>query len=137
MKYVYDDGGRSEAGYKGITGDCVVRSIAIASGIPYKKVYKDLFDVAKEKKVKKASPRNGVGKKVYHDYILKLGFEWVPKMKIGSGCTTHLRDGELPKGNLIASCSKHLVAVIDGVIHDTYDPSRDGTRCVYGYYIKK
>ena len=22
----------------------------------------------------------------------------------------------------------------DGVVHDTYDPSRDGTRCVYGYW---
>jgi hypothetical protein len=26
--------------------------------------------------------------------------------------------------------------VIDGVIHDTFDPSRGGTRCVYGYWIK-
>jgi hypothetical protein len=24
--------------------------------------------------------------------------------------------------------------VIDGVIHDTHDCSRNGTRCVYGYY---
>ena len=30
--------------------------------------------------------------------------------------------------------SRHMCAVIDGVIHDTYDPSRDGTRAVYGYY---
>jgi hypothetical protein len=30
--------------------------------------------------------------------------------------------------------SRHLVAVIDGVIHDTHDCSRDGTRCVYGYF---
>jgi len=29
---------------------------------------------------------------------------------------------------------RHLTAVIDGVIHDTHDPSRDGTRSVYGYY---
>jgi hypothetical protein len=33
--------------------------------------------------------------------------------------------------------SKHYCAVIDGVIHDTSDPSRDGTRCVYGYWIKE
>ena len=24
--------------------------------------------------------------------------------------------------------------MIDGVIHDTYDPTRGGTRCVYGYW---
>ena len=27
-----------------------------------------------------------------------------------------------------------MSAVIDGVIRDTHDPGRDGTRCVYGYY---
>jgi len=25
--------------------------------------------------------------------------------------------------------------VIDGVLHDTHDCSRDGTRCVYGYWL--
>jgi hypothetical protein len=57
-------------------------------------------------------------------------------MAIGSGCTVHLRDGELPQGRLIVAVSKHIVTVIDGVIRDTHDPSRDGTRCVYGYWRK-
>ena len=34
MKWVYDDGGRAAAGYKGKTGDCVARAIAIASSLP-------------------------------------------------------------------------------------------------------
>jgi hypothetical protein len=55
-------------------------------------------------------------------------------MKIGSGCRVHLRERELPSGRLIVSVSRHMVAVIDGVIHDTHDPSRGGTRCVYGYW---
>jgi hypothetical protein len=55
-------------------------------------------------------------------------------MAIGQGCRTHLRADELPSGRPIVSVSKHLVAVIDGVIHDIYDCSRDGTRCVYGYF---
>ena len=37
----YNDGGRSKAGFKGDARDCVVRSIAIATGLPYKKVYDD------------------------------------------------------------------------------------------------
>ena len=57
-------------------------------------------------------------------------------MAIGSGCKVHLRADELPSGRLIVSVSKHLTAVIDGVIHDNHDPSRDGTRCVYGYFSK-
>jgi hypothetical protein len=53
-------------------------------------------------------------------------------MQIGSGCTVHL----LPSGKLVVSVSKHLTAVIDGVIHDTHDCSRAETRCVYGYWNK-
>ena len=30
-----------------------------------------------------------------------------------------------------------ITAVIDGVINDTYDPSRGGKRCVYGYWVFK
>ena len=37
-------------------------------------------------------------------------------MHIGSGCKVHLRDGELPSGRLVVSVSKHMVAVVDGVI---------------------
>jgi len=58
-------------------------------------------------------------------------------MKVGQGCRVHLRQDELPKGNIIVRVSKHITTVIDGVIHDTFDPSRDGTRCVYGYYSYK
>ena len=32
-----NDGGRAAAGYKGKAGDCVVRSIAIVTDLPYKK----------------------------------------------------------------------------------------------------
>jgi hypothetical protein len=38
-----NDGGRAAAGFKGQAGDCVVISIAIATGMPYQKVYDDLF----------------------------------------------------------------------------------------------
>jgi hypothetical protein len=58
-------------------------------------------------------------------------------MKIGAGCQVHLRSDELPNGILIVKVSKHLTAIVDGVIQDTHDPSRGGTRCVYGYYIQK
>jgi hypothetical protein len=86
---------------------------------------------------KGASPRNGSHRNVFHDYILGLGFEWVATMKVGSGCQVHLRPQELPDGTLIVKVSKHLTAIVDGVIQDTHDPSRRGNRCVYGYYIKK
>jgi hypothetical protein len=67
-------------------------------------------------------------------YMGHLGFIWVPTMRIGSGCVVHLRAEDLPKGRIIVRVSKHLAAVIDGVLHDTYDCSRKGTRCVYGFW---
>src|SRR5271156_6304978 len=139
MVFVYNDGGRIAAGYKGKTGDCVTRSIAIASGLPYQYVYDLINDSGKtertgKRKRGKSNARTGVYKTTIRTLLASLGWKWTPTMQIGSGCTVHLRAEELPAGRLIVSVSKHLTAVVDGVIHDTHDCSRRGTRCVYGYW---
>lgn len=139
MIYLYNDGGRKEAGYNGNAGDCVCRAVSIASGRPYKEVYEALsHGNANERRTNgKKSARNGIHtkRKWFDDYMQSLGFVWVPTMKIGSGCKVHLRSNELPEGRLVVSLSKHMAAVIGGVLHDTFDCSRAGTRCVYGYYV--
>ncbi len=140
--FIEDDGGRAAAGYKGSPGDCVTRAIAIASGLPYSQVYDEINALAAAEKPsprrrRRSSARTGVYKITFDKYIRGLGATWVSTMGIGTGCKVHLRSDELPKGRIIARCSKHLVAVIDGVIHDTKDQSRGGTRCVYGYYVFK
>lgn len=150
-QFQFDDGGRAAAGYKGDAGDCVTRAIAIATGKIYREVYDTLHDgirafssgrsraakrAARGKGLKGTTPRNGVSDHVYRPYLQSLGWVWTPTMKIGSGCAVHLRADELPAGPLIVRVSKHVVAVVDGVIHDTSDPSRNGTRCVYGYFQK-
>lgn len=88
-------------------------------------------------KLRGASPRSGGTKTAtIRKYMKEKGWCFVPTMGIGTGCKVHLKDGELPMGRLVVRASRHLVAVIDGVLHDTYDCSRGGTRCVYGYYKK-
>lgn len=139
MSFVYDDGGRAAAGFKGQAGDCVCRSIAIVTGKPYREVYDKLNALAKLERPRKrqrgrSSARTGVYKQTSRPYLKQLGWQWVPTMQIGSGCKVHLRADELPAGRLIVQCTKHLTVMIDGVIHDTHDPSRGGTRCVYGYW---
>lgn len=148
MEFVYDDGGRKDTGYEGVAEDCVPRAIAIATGKPYQEVYDALFALAKTHgKTKRdvaarrimlrgGSPRNGVHKGIYKAYLESIGWQWTPTMFVGRGCTTHLSSDDLPDGTLIVRVSKHLTAIIDGVIHDTFDPSREGNRCVYGYYTK-
>lgn len=134
MDTIFDDGGRHAAGYRGEAGDCVVRAIAIATQQDYKTVYKSVSQACKCDG--HSSARDGVRKQTYKRYLTSIGWEWTPTMQIGSGCKVHLRAEELPMGRLIVSVSRHLVAVIDRVIHDTYNPSRNGTRCVYGYWKK-
>lgn len=133
------DGGRAAAGFKGRPGDCVVRAIATATGKPYLEVYNAINTLAEKERPrrgrKRSSARNGVIRRTYERYLKSLGAVWTPTMKIGQGCKVHLRTGEVPaKGRYVVSLSRHLVALVDGVVHDTYDPSRQGTRCVYGYY---
>lgn len=78
---------------------------------------------------------NGVYKQVYKPYLAELGFSWTPTMAIGSGTQVHVRRGELPtSGRHILNLSRHLSVLIDGKIHDVFDPSRNGTRAVYGYW---
>jgi len=162
IKFNYNDGGRAAAGFKGNTGDCVTRAIAIVTGKPYREVYDELNVLCKKKRTyeveisgrtyinyTRSAARTGVHKKIYHPYLIGLGFEWIPTMGIGTGCKVHLKAEELPSGKIICRVSKHLTAVIDGVVNDTWNPARevhetgykDGEqysaireRCVYGYY---
>ena len=172
MKVVFNDGGRKAAGYQGRAGDCVARAIAIITGKPYSEVYDRLARgmgaqrASKRTKKQSASARNGiyVRRKWFKDYMAELGFVWTPTMKIGQGCKVHLADGELPPGRLVVSLSRHYTAVIDGVVHDTFNPTRSkswtiepdkgqelkanqgrnengvwtevGGRCVYGYWSR-
>jgi hypothetical protein len=139
LDFLYNDGGRAAAGYKGKTGDCVTRAFAIATGKPYQEVYSALnalcaVERISKRKKKKSSSRTGVSMKINRKYLESLGWKWIPTMAIGTGCKVHLRPEELPAGTLIVRLSKHLMTVINHQIHDTYDPSRNGTRCVYGYW---
>lgn len=130
MKHVYDDGGRGRYFAAKKVGDCVVRAVAIATRMDYKRVYDEITCIVGY------TPRNGVRKADTRKIMAHFGGRWHPTMTIGSGCKTHLKDGEIPKnGNIVCKLSKHVVAVIDGAIHDTYDSSRNGTRCVYGYWV--
>jgi hypothetical protein len=147
--FVAHDGGRRRAGYRGQASDCVVRAVAIASGRPYGEIYKALAEEAQAERYMRgragfhaacgrgSSPRTGIKTSLpwFKSLMESWGFTWTATMRIGSGCKVHLRPEELPAGRMVVSLSKHYTAVIDGVVYDTHDPRRDGTRCVYGYWL--
>lgn len=129
MRFSYNDGGRAKYFSASKVGDCVTRAIAIATNTDYKEVYNKIADIVGY------TPRNGVRKTDTKKVMNAFGGVWHACMTIGSGCKTHLADNEVPMhGRIVCSLSKHVCAVIDGVINDTYDASRDGGRCVYGYW---
>lgn len=140
IDFIYDDGGRAAAGYRGTTGDCVTRSAAIVTGRPYQEIYDLVNELSQGERrgIRKrgiSSAREGVYKPTTRKLMATLGGTWVPTMKIGSGCKVHLRADELPAGRLAVSVTRHITAVIDGVLYDLEDCSRKGTRCVYGYWV--
>lgn len=129
--FKYNDGGRSRYFKAKGVGDCCVRAGAIASG----RDYKDVYDLARS--ISGESPRNGMGSKDCKKLMAALGGVWHPTMTIGSGSKVHLSADELPQGRIVCNCSGHLVAVIDGVVNDTFQDDRGGKRCVYGYWVFK
>lgn len=105
MLFVYDDGGRKAAGYKGTTGDCACRAVAIAAQRPYQEVYDLINEYAKKertgkRKRKVSNARTGVYQTTMLKVMSHYGFKWVATMHIGQGCTVHLREDELPRGRL-------------------------------------
>jgi hypothetical protein len=152
MEWIYNDGGRSKY-FKGDTGDCVTRAVAIATGLDYKKVYDMVNDLSKDERIGKrnkhiSNARDGVRKNTCRKLLEKLGWHWHACSGIGKGCTMHLTEDEIPGGTIICALAKHLVCVKNKVVNDTWDSSTmtyydmfgqlvvNKQRCVYGYYTK-
>ena len=136
MDWIETDGGRKAAGFKGKARDCFCRAVAIAMELDYRKVYDSINQQAKTEKVGKGKKRSSARTNVYtftaRRFMRAYGWIWVPTMGIGTGSKVKLAD--LPPGRLVVRLSRHFTAVVNNVIHDDHDPSRGGTRCVYGYW---
>lgn len=155
LKFIHNDGGRSKY-FKGSTGDCVTRAIAIATNIDYKIVYDDLFIANKEyiekhnNKYAKAmksrknglSPRNGIYKEIYSKYLFANGWKYISLVKFGSKERTKL-DQLTHLDNIIVCIPRHIMAMQKGVINDigdtrySYWEERKSIRTANGYYIKE
>ena len=88
-------------------------------------------------------------REVISRYAAACGFQWVATKFIGQSETVHVRPDELPGGRLVLNLSKHLAAMIDGVLYDNHDSSVSrhveasagpgsgrGWRMVYGYWVR-
>lgn len=118
--WVYSDGGRAQAGLPTKANDCVVRAICVAYGLDYLGVAWDL-----------SLSNSGIYRKVWQAYLEQLGWTWHPTMQVGDPSRVRVKD--LPDGRLFVMLRSHVCAVIDGVLYDTFDSSKNGEAIVYGY----
>jgi hypothetical protein len=131
----WHDGGRKDSGFKGAAkGDCFTRAVAIVTGRPYREIYREVEAMGKAEwpyrmSIKRrSSARNGVYMVTMDPYMSSIGWQWVPVHGM------HLRPDELPEGRIIAATDDHVAAVIDGVVWDIGEPTRDGTVVIDGYW---
>jgi hypothetical protein len=129
LNFIYNDGGRKAAGYKGLAGDCGARAMAIALDMDYKEAYK-LLATENKNCGKAKSARNGIDKDIYSDVLRVLGWSWVSSPKFEG---RKAKCSDMPLGTVIARQAGHFVAVVNGVPHDIWDCSH---KMVYGYWAK-
>ena len=127
INYIYDDGGRANAGYKGDAGDCQVRAISIITGYPYKRVYDTIAKTFKKNGYAKTANAERIGKakvglntpRLIQDMIFKdFGFT---KVKLGRGTKPTYTEAEEEFGSCIVTTTKHFAALKEGSLRDTFD----------------
>jgi hypothetical protein len=122
MKWTRDDGGRRQAGHAASIGDCVCRSIAIGTGLPYEVVWRLLRSLGRSH-ADRGAPQYGC-----EDLVWRSALELLSYRDLGEP-TTVLRDAVATHdgiGTYSILVPGHMTTLVDGVIHDTRPP-RGGT----------
>jgi hypothetical protein len=141
MGFVHTDGGRMQTKRfkRQYAGDCVTRAITLAEDINYILVYKELS--RRMKAWGRSGANNGVYDSIWRPMLKDAGYEQV--MPRGASATivvnaytrmqtVPLASAELPtKGTVVCRVRRarggrhghHLFTIIDGVIHDSFNPA--------------
>lgn len=120
MKYEFNDGGRAASKYSGGINDCVTRAISIATGIGYDAAREILRPVLTHEGVNVFSAE-------FASIARRAGLVYVAARQKGF-TVAHLPTD----GVFIAHTSKHISAVVNGVVLDTFDTSAEE---IQGYWI--
>lgn len=109
-----------------ITGDCVVRAIAIASGISWDEAFKGIVSKAYElKDMPSINP-------VWTDYLRDSGYSSYTIPNTCPRCYTVRNFTQDNKtGTYILGTGSHVVAVIDGNYIDTWDSGNEIPKIVF------
>ena len=113
-----NDGGRKAAGHKGSARDCVIRGLAIGTGIPYQQIW-DYFN---RKSGKDSSPDNGNSDDITIPYLRSMG--WTVRELQNSQVITVAEVAKEGRLAIVAATylnMAHVATVANGKIHDTWN----------------
>lgn len=135
--YTYDDGGRSDAGFKGDTGDCAVRAIAILTRTPYADVYERMAACMRiagygaSGNAYRQRPRRDLKPAISArdlQNLVKTSYG-LHRVKLGHGPRPTYSEGWALHGDCLVGTARHVAAIVDGDLRDTFDGRfYDGTR---------
>lgn len=127
--YVHDDGGRSEAGFKGDTGDCAVRAIAILTRTPYPDVYQRMAACMKRAgygasgNAYRQRPRQGLKPAISArdlQNLVKASYG-LSRVKLPRGPRPTYSEAWARHGDCLVGTAKHVCTIVDGDLRDTFD----------------
>ena len=97
-------------------GDCVIRAIAVATGMPWLEVYDALYRVGRERYDMMSA------NETWGYYLYRMGFQPFTLPDACPECIT-VREfaRSFPEGSYIIGTGSHAVAVVDGDYYDTWD----------------
>lgn len=127
IRFNYDDGGRSAAGYcLEETNDCTVRALSLVSGIGYKAAHKVMATRANRKPQHGAYMSNNI-RKIQKDLPVRLKL-----VKTSGQVSTLIK--EYGEGNtILCTVVGHAFAIINGAVHDMEEIS--GSKRVVNAWI--
>lgn len=137
--YRYDDGGRATAGFKGHTGDCVVRAIAIITGVPYADIYRRMAAAMRHggysasgngyrQKARRGLRPRMSARKIQNLVKTSYGLR---RVNLGRGPRPTHTEAWLLHGDCLVGTARHISAVVDETLCDTFDSRIYDTR-LYG-----
>ncbi|MEZ6118247.1 MAG: DUF2786 domain-containing protein [Pirellulaceae bacterium] len=132
FEFIWHDGGRANCGFVGYAGDCVVRSVAIATG----KLYRDVYDAFSERSSKTA--RHGVTQDVVDSFLSENGWKSTTLY-----CRADVVESYLPKGVVLVRFEPredsrkrhgHVSCVIDHTVYDTWNPFEESNMMATSFW---
>ncbi len=120
--WVATDAGRSQSARPRQKNDCTVRALAVAKGMQYDDAY-DLLAEAGRKCGRGFEFKDWISKQ---PWARKISF---PAIKGQRRMNPSTFVEKFPKGVFICRVAKHVFAVRDGVVYDTFENAPD--RCIY------